>query len=451
MKTNKFITKLMACLLTLNLSSHGIANTITPTNSLCTASGYTIGFFNGVFNSLDEAQAGTAAIWKMRGGVVGGDTFKNEPVQYETFYNHSGKNNDSGATRFQDVAEVFIQRANELDRSGNLAKHKEMLWEIIEGKGTFTNKMIAIFPAYENWKTQLQDEIKTKYIASLASNTSNPPTEADYSKHNARLDALNLQKQKLMLVAHSQGNLFMNKAYEYIKPKIGSSSVQVVHIAPASTILYGEHWLAAIDVVINGLRLTGNVPEVSPDLDIVSFPPQLLEDFSGHELIKTYLNRPLSRSLINASIVKSMSELITPATGNIGSFTVTLTWNGTGDVDLHTFEPNGFHSYYSNRQGPVGFLDVDNTYADGPERYFASCDPTVLQVGSYKIAINNYARATGRMATIQIATPKDGVIFNKVVGVGSVRGSAGDSNPIQVVTVNVTKDTTTGKFKFNVL
>ena len=149
-------------------------------------------------------------------------------------------------------------------------------------------------------------------------------------------------------------------------------------------------------------------------------------------------------------ISTAMQALITPATtGTAGSFTITLTWDGSGDVDLHTFEPNGAHVYYDSPAGVVGYLDVDNVTANGPEHYFASCDSNVLQAGIYHVGINNYARATGRTATVQVSTSRGGTILTKTLGVGSVRGSSGDSSPISVLDITVTKDQSSGAFSFS--
>lgn len=465
MRTNKLFKQLILavslCSYTLSSFADTPASSTTATSDdLCTASGYTLGFFNGVFNTYAEAQSGLAAIYQLRRGnsvLVGatnGDTFglRHEPVQYELFYNSSGAESGSGSTRLQDVMEVFTQRANEIDPSGKLAKHKELVWEVIQGNTPLLNKLSALSSQYTSLITQMQDIVNTKAVGAIASLVSNPPTQADYAKHNARLDALALQKQKLMLVAHSQGNLFMNKAYEHILPTVGASSVKVVHIAPASATLHGKYWLAAIDLIINGLRSTGNVPSISDELNVVILPPSL-KDWTGHKLINTYLdpNRG-ARNFINLSITDAMNQLVTPSTeGNQGAFTVTLTWDGSGDVDLHTFEPNnGSHVYYSNSQGQVGRLDIDNRIANGPEHYFASCDPNILQTGNYSIGINNYAGATGRIATVQVATSSKGVIFTKVLGVGAENGSNGDQHPIPVVKVSVNKDASTGKFDISV-
>src|SRR5699024_4699583 len=104
---------------------------------------------------------------------------------------------------------------------------------------------------------QLYVDVTTYSVAGWSYLLSNPPTEQDYAAHNLRLDALAAEGQKLMLVAHSQGNLFLNHAYDHIKPTVGRNSVNAVHIAPASPTLRGKHVLADIDLVINALRLQG--------------------------------------------------------------------------------------------------------------------------------------------------------------------------------------------------
>ena len=60
------------------------------------------------------------------------DTYNHEDVNYELFYNHSG--GTVGATGLQDIAEVFVQRANELDPSGSLSSNGFFFfWESYSG------------------------------------------------------------------------------------------------------------------------------------------------------------------------------------------------------------------------------------------------------------------------------------------------------------------------------
>ena len=90
-----------------------------------------------------------------------------------------------------------------------------------------------------------------------------------------------------MLVAHSQGNLFVNRAYDDLLASRSGVVAQVVHVAPASPTLRGEYTLADIDVVINGLRATGmnSVPTISISLPFSS------SDRSGHSFEPTYLDK----------------------------------------------------------------------------------------------------------------------------------------------------------------
>ncbi|MGV8894791.1 MAG: hypothetical protein ACOH2K_18045 [Burkholderiaceae bacterium] len=379
-----------------------------------------------------------------------GDTFQSEPIQYEAFYNTTGS--VAGATVLQDIAEVFQQRAREIDASGELGNRWEFFWESMSGDRTFTQRIISLYPSAGLLFEQLYTDITSKIVAGLSYLLSNPPTEANYATHNIRLNALALQRQKLMLVAHSQGNLFVNHAYDLIVPKIGAGSVKVAHVAPASPTLRGEYVLATIDLVINGLRSQGltSVPAINISIEEL---PASTSDLSGHTLVGTYLDASRGgRARVNSIINTAMQALTTPVasitTGNVGAFTVTLTWDGSGDVDLHTFEPNGAHSYYGDRAGIVGYLDVDNTTASGPEHYYASCDSAVLQSGTYRVGINNYYGATGRIATVQISTSNGGTILTKTLGVGAQLGSGGNANPLSVMNVIVAKNPTTGAFSF---
>ena len=111
----------------------------TTTSDLCTAQGYSVGFFNGVWNTPDQAGEGLAAL-----RVVNGTTLNGEPIQYEVFYNHTGST--VGASGMQDLAEVFIQRAKEIDSSGELGKRWEYFWESLSGEKTFTDRLISILP-----------------------------------------------------------------------------------------------------------------------------------------------------------------------------------------------------------------------------------------------------------------------------------------------------------------
>lgn len=270
----------------------------------CLPGGYTVGFFNGVWNTQLQALNGLYALRTLES-----NRYKNEPVDYELFYNHTGST--VGASGLQDIAEVFMQRTQEVDDSGKLAKHWYLLWETLSGDPLgLWEETIAGFPKAKNVLDALYESLVSKSVAAVSAMLNDPPTQADMTAHRNRLNVLAAGKRKLLLVAHSQGNLFVNLAYDHVRTKAPASAVQVVHIAPASPTLRGGHVLAGIDLVINGLRAQGlhSVPPVNLNLAASA------SDASGHTLIGTYLDssRP-GRDTVQGLMRAAMDAMVTPA------------------------------------------------------------------------------------------------------------------------------------------
>lgn len=435
---NRLFSQTLIALLAILLGSPSFA-----ADTLCSNNQYVVGFFNGIWNTRVDAFRATR---QLRDVAVRETNIDPTIIQYETFYNHTGS--QAGATAFQDLAEVFMQRAEEIDPvySDNFF----LFWSTINGDsdGFFETALSVIqntpgatADLMSGLLSDLYTDMSTEAVALISDVLSDPPTEADYQRHSTRIKTLALEGNKLMLAAHSQGNLFVNNAYQAALTieNYTAESIGVLHIAPASPITNGPHVLANIDLVINGLRTFGSntVPPVTVDIPA----SHLLVDPSGHTLIDTYLNPTLpSYADVVSKFSSELTRLQTPdAEASQGSFTVTLTWDGEGDVDLHTYEPSGSHVYYIQQTGVTGFLDVDNTFARGPEHYYASCDDSVLETGTYGIGINNYARATGRTATIQVSTPFVADLITKTLSVGPVRGSGGN-NPDAILEVIVSRD-----------
>ena len=405
---------------------------------LCETRGYTVGLFNGVWNTTRQAYDGRVLLEDLLGSE-----YQGEPVEYENFYNTTGTEN--GATMAQDIAEVFIQRANEIDTSGELARRFEYLWDAAtDPKRPLMTQLRDALSIPVALLENIYTAISTKLVAGLATLLSNPPTALDQAQHRLTVDTLVTEGQKMLFVAHSQGNLFLNPAYDYAKTRLGTNSIAATHIAPASLTLRGPHLLADIDLVINGLRLFGwnSVPEINLVL------PTSDTDPSGHTLFNTYLDasRP-GRERVKQMAEQGLASLVTPnAAGSRGFFTTMLTWDGSGDVDLHTFEPGGAHVYFSHPGGQVGALDLDNTVANGPEHYYASCNTSQLQEGSYRFGINNYLGATGRTATVQVTFAQGGQPVTRELAVGPERATGGNNDPLPVLTVSVARDAN-GKFQ----
>jgi len=248
-----------------------------------------LGFFNGVANTRDSANLSLDRLQRELGPERNGT-----PLQYELFYNQTGCGSGTlgAAACLEDIFEVFAQRDRELQ--GVLADRWEIFWELLSGTHTqgssLTGRLLGLLGGAGNALLQLIDTTFSAMLNQLVGVTgrllTSPPTAANTAAHVARLQDHADQELGLVLVAHSQGNLFVNAAFDGLRAARPNAAAQVVHVAPASPTLRGDYTLADIDLVINGLRTTGvnSVPPANLTL------PTNRSDLSGHMLEGTYLD-----------------------------------------------------------------------------------------------------------------------------------------------------------------
>ncbi|MGL6315645.1 YfaP family protein [Vibrio sp. WXL103] len=398
----------------------------------CTHSGYVIGFFNGVWNSKADAIYSTIALQNKFGSVYNG-----ESVRYEVFYNVTGSS--IGSNPFLDIAELFRQRAeeigvdghydiddlNKLSDPGDLSKFDNFPYGVKQAKillGSFSELFVSTA------------------VSLVSKLVSLPPTNTTYEIHNTRLKTLVSHGYKVLFVAHSQGNLYANSAYNVLldSNNIDSNNFGIVHVAPASVVTHGPHTRADLDLVISGLEKTGLVPKAN-----VTIPPSHLSiDPTGHYFTTTYLNSDLLTShKVLKDIDREISRLDDYASQAYpGKFSVTLTWDSASDIDLHIIEPTGEHVHFANKKGTSGELDIDNRTGFGPEHYSAGCENRGLVNGRYQIGLNNYSHAEGSKATIQVSTHSQANLKTKTVVMGAEMGQSGTSDPKIVMNVEVSQD-----------
>lgn len=432
---NKIATFVLSTALVFSSSTH--ASDIPDENNICQANGDAIfAFFNGVMTPHDLALDNLDILRNIHGTTSPDDG----KIDYDLMYNHTNG--------YQDFVETFEQRFQE---QYELKDRWELFFQVLKDQGSWWDRIILKVPELivnaDNWRKILQ----ANFIRNLSALFSNPPnTIQNYAEHQTKIDSWMLEGKKLLFVAHSQGNLFVNSAYTYTTSKVSGDSVKVIHIAPASPITNGPHILADQDLVINGLRAFGTVPSVTHSIPI--YKPLMNNhgrDFLGHGLIETYMNPAFGMySSIKGHVNQALTELkAPPIQASQGFFTATLSWDGIGDVDLHTNEPTGSHVFYRNKQGTSGYLDVDNTQGFGPEHYFASCDKTKLTAGIYNISLANYAQAEGRKATLQISSNTAGVLGTKSVIMG---GETRDIPTFDMFNVKVSLDPETQKYSVSI-
>ena len=92
---------------------------VSAVQTLCLPAGYTLGFFNGIWNTEKNARLGLKALL-----AVAPSQYNGAPITGHVFYNHTGCGR-AGSSCLEDIAEVFEQRAQELDSTGTLAGHLE--------------------------------------------------------------------------------------------------------------------------------------------------------------------------------------------------------------------------------------------------------------------------------------------------------------------------------------
>lgn len=216
---------LIAAMPTISLASTPICETAEIKD------GYVVGFFNGVNNTYLQTTVSLALLGKEHRNEYNG-----EAIKYEPFYNHTGSS--VGSNVGQDLSEVFRQRADEIDPSGYLANRFELFYAVTTNDkgGWLDNVFSAIGASNDLLKGLIEDlytDVSNEVLAQIGEIFYNPPTISDYNTHSSRITTLSSQGARMIYVAHSQGNLFVNAAYDYTLSlsNMYSNNVGVVHVA----------------------------------------------------------------------------------------------------------------------------------------------------------------------------------------------------------------------------
>ncbi len=172
---------------------------------LCVKEGVAFIFFNGVRTTNAGAQSGVEEFKRIHGVV----TQAGDKIGYEYFYNYSNG--------FEDFVETFEQRL--LEQDGLLEGRFELFFESLTGDGPWWSRIIESVGDAAGILSGLVDWFEAAAIQQLTTLLGNPPTEVNYAEHRARLDNRIVEGKKLLLVAHSQGNLFVNASYDYARTR----------------------------------------------------------------------------------------------------------------------------------------------------------------------------------------------------------------------------------------
>ena len=260
--------------------------------------------------------------------------------------------------------------------------------------------------------------------------------DEDLRQHIQRYEGLLMAGNRVLVVAHSQGNLYANAAHTRLADKgLPMDSFGIVSVAnPASRVAGGGPYFTLVnDMVINAVSLlfpNTLSPNVENNIDYT--------DWTHHSFIDSYLNGNQSGPMIVNTILSEADGLSWPEQQvGRGPISVTLTWGEQPDVDLHIFEPNWSHVYYANPVGQSGHLDHDDASSYGPEHYFVgSCDQ--LETGRYGVAVNYYRGTEPETAHIQIQAGD--IVRDYSVYLFMAYGSSGNYRARTVANIDVIED-----------
>ncbi|MDR2099943.1 MAG: hypothetical protein LBP40_03835 [Campylobacteraceae bacterium] len=252
-----------------------------------------IAFFNGMINTKRDAKKSLEYLKKFYG-----ETAPNgDKIRYELLYNKT-------FGLFEDLIEVFEQRTAELEYK-SIQNRYELFFDIVNGDGPWHKWASDTMSGYKSMSDKMSADFLGLVITKTKESLSNSETEADYAEHRRKIDSWADEGKKLLFIAHSQGNLFVNVAYEHTKDRVGEQSVKVIHLAPVSVKTNGIHILADKDYVAAGLSwfsfLLGGVPEVTHDIPYYIFRPAGAngkKDILGHGFVEIYINSYLNISQV---------------------------------------------------------------------------------------------------------------------------------------------------------
>ncbi|QQR91340.1 MAG: hypothetical protein IPJ88_06340 [Myxococcales bacterium] len=207
---------------------------------------------------------------------------------------------------------------------------------------------------------------------------------------------------RVLIIAHSQGNLFSNLAMRDLQQDYGDHLAMVGIASPADRVFgHTAYFTADDDRVIASLALIQPVLKPNVDNDPGLFGDD--RDLFNHELITSYMDPTLvSRPLISDAIETQLASVSHPeAILSSGVMSVSLDWSGGGDLDLHVSEPTGEEVFWGNLTGR-GILHRDSKDGSRSEYYSLACDE--LMIGRFSVRVEYYDGEGPRTALLHIRT-----------------------------------------------
>ena len=344
----------------------------TSTASICDTKEAVIFFGNGVTTDEDNAYNSRDIIIKRLKTVLPPEEF--ELLDFKLSYNDTH-------TLPLDLLESSVQVL-----TGNISGFWRFLWGLAPVPDWFAEKFILLSSVLD-YSALLTTDSLAKHVNSYKTGIS--------------------EGKKVILVAHSQGNLFGNQAYNLLDPH-ERLSFGMVSVANADNNVLGNDTVGATYTTLIDDRVISALIAIQFHLPTSPMTPNtenltVSEDGWGHSFIDSYMvEGSVSETQITGDILTTLYNLPEPyQLVEPGVITVSLTWDHAPDIDLHVYEPNGTQVCWYNMDGPSGSLDRDDRSYNGPEHYHVPTCET-LEKGIYEIALDYFKGTTPDIATVQI-------------------------------------------------
>ncbi len=363
--------KIYVCILITCLFG-GLLLTETSFASICDEKETVVFFGNGAKSLKRDAYDSIESIKKRLEAILLPEEF--EVIEFDIAYNDTH-------TLPLDLLESSVQIL-----TGNISGFWRFFWKLAPVPDWFADKFILLSSVLEYSALVTTDSLKdhvNTYRTAIA------------------------EGKKVLLVAHSQGNLFGNQAYNLLAPN-EKLSFGMVSVANVDNNVLGDSTAGATYTTLSDDKIISALIAIQLNLPTSPMNPNtenltVSEDSWGHLFIDSYMvEGSVSEMQITGDILTTLYNLPEPyQLVEPGVITVSLTWGHAPDIDLHVYEPNGTQVCWYNMDGPSGSLDRDDRSYNGPEHYHVPTCET-LEKGIYEIALDYFKGTTPDIATVQI-------------------------------------------------
>lgn len=396
------------------------AYTSASVNSFCeNSTSAIVVFVNGINNTEEEAKKSQRVLRKKIKAVLSSDQFSK--LEFKLAYNKT----------YGFMSDLY----ESLEQKSGSENFSSLFWRWMGNLDVLPDDLQDIFK-----ETTAYFDVSEHYGT------------ADLSNHLTLYRAGIAEGKTVLAVAHSQGNFFANAAFQelyYGSNPIQTQSFGIVSAANPSSFVAGDgpYTTLAEDLIIHAIDLASIVLADPLPPNVTNLGGASGQDWASHNFVSAYLvQSSRSENKILGDIVSSIDSLEAPdQIAQDGIITATLTWGSQPDVDLHVFEPDATHVYYSHLVGSYGYLDVDDVSGFGPEHYFVNCN--TLEAGTYRVSVNYFYGSGFEEALVQIKAGNSIRSFNQYLPLS--QGTNGDGSPIGIAEIIVSGNAASG-FEFNI-